>query len=285
MKIIVTGSCGFVGERLCQKLRFNGHVVIEIDRKFGHEITHENVFEDIDSVDLIIHLAAKSFVPDSFNIPVQFYQTNILGTLNVLELARKTKAKVLYFSSYIYGIPNELPVSEKHKVSPHNPYAQSKLMSEGLCFAYYRDFGVHSIIFRPFNIYGKGQSDYFLIPSIFNQIDSGEVSLLDPDPKRDYVHVEDVTEAVIQTVKKDFSGCETYNIGTGISVSVRDLVNLIKEHCKTKFEVTYKNNARRNEVSDCYADIAKAKKELNWLPKININEGIKKIVKEYGYDK
>ncbi len=285
MKIVVTGSEGFIGKNLCPKLTSNGHEIIRFDNKLGHDITETSLFNENYESGIIIHLAAKSFVPDSYINPIDLYKTNITGTLNVLEYARKNKSKVIFFSSYIYGTPNQLPVKETHSKNPHNPYAQSKSIGEELCFAYYRDFGVPSIIFRPFNIYGNGQRDSFLIPSIMKQIKTGVVNLANASPKRDYIYKDDIVDAVITAVDSDFNACEAYNLGTGVSISVDELTKIISKHCKYNFKVSYKNEIRQNEVDDCFADISKIKKQLNWFPKVGITEGIVKLLKEYNYDK
>lgn len=281
MDILVTGSKGFLGKKICERLRVLGYNVDEIDFGNGQDINKLETFSPFSSAKLIIHLAAKSYVPDSMNNPIDFYNTNIIGTLNVLETARKNQARVIFFSSYIYGNPEFLPVTEIHSKNPHNPYAQSKLIGEDLCFAYYRDFNVPSIVFRPFNIYGPGQVGNFLFPTILNQISSGKIKLKDPLPKRDYIHCDDIVEAVVQAVKKDELKFETFNLGTGVSFSVKDIMDIIRLNSQSNFDVEFENVSRKSEVLDCYADITKTKKLLNWTPAKNLETGIKELLKIY----
>ena len=118
----------------------------------------------------MFHLSSRTFVPDYDRNPRDCYNSNILRTINVLELCRKDQAKIFYVSSYVYGKPKTLPIDEKHRVRAFNPYAQGKLISENLCQGYNRDFGVKVIILRPFNVYGILQKAEFLIPSIIKQI-------------------------------------------------------------------------------------------------------------------
>lgn len=280
MDILVTGNAGFIGKVLCKKLTTDGHTIFGMDYLSGYDITNMDTFKNVKKADIIIHLAAKSFVPDSFNNPGSFYKTNILGTLNVLETARITKAKVIFFSSYIYGNPQNLPVTETHSINPHNPYAQSKYIGEELCRGYFRDFGVPVTVFRPFNIYGNGQNENFLIPTILKQIKSGTVNLADPNPKRDYIHVNDIADAVVCAVNKNFNGFEIFNLGTGVSYSVDELVNIIKKFSKFEFTAHYKKQVRQLEINDCYADTNKAKTLLGWEAKINLEEGIKNLLNE-----
>jgi UDP-glucose 4-epimerase len=279
MNITITGSAGFLGKLICKKLEMIGHKLIKIDFANGQDITEPEVFSNTKGSELFIHLAAKSYVPDSMNNPADFYHTNIFGTLNVLEAARKNNARVIFFSSYIYGNPEFLPVTENHPYNPHNPYAQSKLIGEDLCRAYFRDFGVPTIIFRPFNIYGPGQGDNFLIPTILKQINSGYVRLMDPNPKRDYIHCDDIVEAVAIAAEMSDSKFEIFNLGNAVSISVEDIVKVIKKYCRSEFDVYYENSVRKTEVSDCYADIKKANQILNWTPKKSFETGIIELLK------
>ena len=227
MIIVVTGSKGFVGRYLTRALLDKGYKVIEIDLISGFDITNWSEVKDIPRFDVLIHLAAKSFVPDSFINPSSFYKTNFLGTLNALELCKKYKAKMVYASSYVYGKPNYLPIDESHQVNAFNPYAQSKIIGEHLCKGYNRDFGIPVIILRPFNIFGFGQNYNFLIPSIIKQAKSGKILLKDPEPKRDFIYIDDMIEAYIKCIEYNDSSFEIFNIGFGKSYSVKEIVNMV----------------------------------------------------------
>jgi nucleoside-diphosphate-sugar epimerase len=280
MRILITGSEGFIGSKLCSKIETQGFDMVKLDHIIGHDITNPETFENITTPSVIVHLASLSYVPDSFKNPYQFYQQNFLGTLNVLEFARKHKAKVIFFSSYLYGRPDQLPVNESHELNPHNPYAESKRIGEILCEAYQRDFGVNTIIFRPFNIYGPGQNSNFLIPTIIKQIKAGNVHLMDATPKRDYIHVDDIVNAVLKAITNSQVHNEILNLGSGKSYSVDEIVQVIKSFSPIEFNVSYEDNARKNEVPDCYADISKTQVLLNWNPEINIHDGIKTLIEE-----
>ena len=280
MRVVITGSAGFIGSKLCSKLETSGFDIEMLDHKNGQDITIPETFEKLNPPCVIVHLASLSYVPDSFKDPYRFYQQNILGTLNILEFARKHNAKVIFFSSYLYGKPEQLPVNEAHKLNPHNPYAESKRIGENLCEAYYRDFGVNAIIFRPFNIYGSGQNPNFLIPTILNQIKTGSVKLMDAAPKRDFIHVNDVVNAVLNAIENSEINFGKFNLGSGKSYSVNQIVQIIKEHSPVEFNVSYSENVRKNEVPDCIADISKTKTALKWTPEISIHKGIKKLIED-----
>jgi nucleoside-diphosphate-sugar epimerase len=278
--IAVTGSSGFIGRHLLGALREQQYNIIEIDIEKDLDISDWSKARNIPHFDIMIHLAAKTFVPDSFKRPHEFYFVNQSSTLNVLELARINSASVIYFSSYLYGTPEYLPIDEKHPLKPHNPYAQSKIICEKICEGYYRDFGVPVIIFRPFNIYGPGQNSSFLIPGIIEQQKSGKILLKDPRPKRDFIHVSDIIYAVMLAIKIENSGLQTFNLGTGKSYSVEEIVNLIIKYYGKRTVVKYTNEYRPGEVLDTIADIRKITTVLKWSPSINIEKGLDALLEK-----
>lgn len=276
--VAITGSSGFVGKYLVKKLLGNGYRVIELDVDKGIDLLDIKSVSLINKFDIIVHLASKSFVPLSFENPYEFYHDNYCMTLNVLELAKKNKAKVIFFSSYLYGNPEYLPIDENHPLRPHNPYAQTKLISEKLCEGYNRDFKVPIIIFRPFNIYGPGQNKNFLIPSIIAQISSGKIELNDPRPKRDFVHVSDVVNAVAAAVKFENFDFEIINLGSGKSISVKELTEKISTILDTKPQITFTNIVRNGEILDTISNIAKAKQLLKWDSQMDLESGLKELL-------
>lgn len=278
MIVAVTGSSGFIGKNLVERLKLSGHEVLRLDISEGIDILDWNNLEKIKSFDVLVHLAAKSFVPDSYIYPHAFYQVNVLGTLNMLELARKNKAKFIFVSSYVYGTPKYLPIDESHPLDSFNPYAASKIIGEELCRSFHRFFNLNTLIVRPFNIYGIGQNSNFLISSIFEQAKEGKVILKDSRPKRDYIFIDDVIEALKICVIKDINGLETINLGSGISYSVLEIVQIVNSFYSNTLQIHFTGEERTNEVLDTVADISNAFKILNWKPQISLLEGIKKII-------
>ena len=278
MKIAVTGSSGFVGSRLFRKLIELNHEVFEIDITNGTDILDWAQLEKISEFDLLIHLAAQTFVPESYKRPRQFYFTNIVGTINALELCRIHKAKIIYTSSYVYGNPNYLPVDETHPAQAFNPYSESKIIGERLCKRYHLDFGLKAIILRPFNIYGPGQNNRFLISSIVKQARKGDVVLKDPLPKRDLLYVDDMIEAYIKAIQYEAIPFDIFNIGFGKSYSIKEIIDEVVKNFNTKFQVQFTGERRKNEIDNVVADISKAEKLLNWKPKVSFEDGIKSCV-------
>ena len=280
MRIAVTGSSGFVGRQLVKQLELSGHKVITLDITEGLDLTNLEQIRETPSVDYIFHLAARTFVPAAFKDPQSFYQTNLISTLNALELCRRDSARFIYASSYVYGDPNYLPIDEQHPTGAHNPYAQSKLMGEELCHAYWRDFSISSCILRPFNIYGPKQPGAFLIPEIIRQARAGSICLRDSRPKRDFIYIDDMIKAYRACLDFSVEGVETFNIGSGISVSVEDVAQIIAKLLGCE-NISFLNEHRQNEVLDTVADITKARNLLKWAPTVSFAEGIKNCLQSY----
>lgn len=279
MRILITGNKGFIGTYLTQKLQSAGYELVLCDLSDGIDIKNRNEISQIEGVDVVIHLANLSFVPASFVEPVLFYETNFITTLNMLELCRQNNARLIFFSSYMYGTPDYQPIDENHPKRAYNPYAQTKLISESLCEGYNRDFKVPVTILRPFNIYGKGQNPDFLIPTIINQAKTGKIVIKDDRPKRDYIHVTDVVEAVHAIIKTPAtSEMQIYNLGSGKSYSVKEVIELVCANFENKIEYTCTNEIRQNEVMDTIADISRIKNETGWKPAISLEEGIKELI-------
>ena len=279
MKILITGFSGFIGKYLLERLEQTPHELILLDIANGCNICDWEQVKHITGIDTIVHLANLSFVPASYEEPKKFYESNYLSTLNMLELCRLNHAKMIFFSSYIYGNPQYQPVDEKHPIQAFNPYAQTKVICESLCQGYNRDFKVPVTIFRPFNIYGKGQNPDFLIPTIIQQAKKGSIVIKDDRPKRDYIHVKDIVEAVYTAIEsKNSATLQTYNLGTGVSYSVKEIIDMVRGLFNSDIEYQCKNEIRPNEVMDTIADISKIKSELNWEPKIDIIEGLKMMI-------
>ncbi len=276
MRVVITGSSGFIGSYLSSNLEKSSDIEFQLlDINLGVDICDWNQVRDI-KADVIVHLANKSFVPDSYEKPKEFYQVNIQSTLNMLELSRLNNARLIYLSSYVYGHPDYLPIDENHPIKAFNPYAQSKVICEDLCRGYARDFKVPITIFRPFNIYGKGQNENFLIPSILDQIKKGsKVVIKDERPKRDYIHVLDVVSAIEHMLSyKQSADLEIYNLGSGLSYSVKEVVGMIAKTHDQDVDLVSLNEYRPNEVLDTIANIDKLLK-TGWNLKYSLAEGLK----------
>lgn len=278
-KILITGSNGFIGRTLNLRLLKDGFETEGIDLP-QHDISNTSCFDKFlgKRFSHVIHLAGKTFVPDSWKDPSSFYQINLTGTINVLEFCRKSGAGLTYLSSYIYGSPEYLPVDENHPVKVMNPYGHSKLLADSTCQFYSNNFNLKISILRPFNAYGPGQASHFIIPKIIEMIlnpSIEEVTVMDLRPRRDYVYIDDLVDAIFRTISGNQG---IYNVGSGKSISVEELVmttmrlsGIFKPYMSTGTE-------RQNEIFDLYAGIEKIQNQLEWKPTTSLEEGLRKCI-------
>jgi nucleoside-diphosphate-sugar epimerase len=280
--ILVTGSAGFIGSALVRQLNDIGHHVIEFDVAQGDITSYQELvpYHEM-GIQHIFHLAGKTFVPDSWKDPFGFYHVNVMGTINILELCRKTGARLTYVSSYLYGQPDYLPVDENHPVKSYNPYSHSKVVADTTCQFYAGQFDIPVTIFRPFNAYGPGQSPLFIIPEIIGKVfDPAQpvLEVMDLRPRRDYIYLDDLLEAFLLSLGKTDG---IYNLGSGYSRSVAEIVELVFQYSGITKEVRAMGNNRPNEIFDLYADFSKLNHQFQWVPKTSFESGIKKCVDHY----
>jgi GDP-4-dehydro-6-deoxy-D-mannose reductase len=277
--IAITGASGFIGSHLVNRLRGEGIEPVLLTRSAGFDICEVDSLASAPPVDAVVHLAGRTFVPASHQDVNGFMQTNVTGTLNSLEFCRQRNARFVFLSSYVYGRPERLPVDETHPTGHWNPYAASKLVGEELCHAFADCFGVCGVILRLFNAYGPGQSNHFLIPKIVSGARSGEISLHSSKPKRDYVHVTDAVDAIVRSLScRD--GLRTFNVGSGVSHSVREIVDIIVDSMSPTnppISVSYSEQERANEVMDVVANWGLIHRELGWEPTIPLQTGLTQL--------
>ena len=292
-KVIVTGGAGFIGSNLVDRLIELGYRVLVIDNEYSdaHESFYwnenaENYKYDITNYDLIeplfkgvkyvFHLAAEARIQPAIKNPVTSVNINVVGTCNILQAARTHGVeRVIYSStSAAYGLKNAPPLKESMPNDCLNPYSVSKVAGEELCRMYTELFGLKTITFRYFNVYGERQptkGQYAPVIGLFlKQKESGlDMTVVgDGLQTRDYTHVSDVVSANIAASKCADGFGEVYNIGCGRSYSVLDLVEMIGG--------SYKHiPARLGESRHTQANIEKSKKVLNWNPKVQLEDWLK----------
>ncbi len=280
MKILVTGSEGFIGKALVSKLILSGYELVGFDFKDG-DIAQKGILDHLknEGIGHVIHLAAKTFVPESWKEPFDFYRVNLLGTTNVLDFCRSNDASLTYISSYLYGAPEYLPVDENHPLKAHNPYSHSKIIADDTC-RYFRDhFNIPVTIFRPFNVYGPGQELRFLIPKIIKQLQDPSIpaiEVMDLKPKRDYLFIDDMVDALILSIS---GPKDTYNLGSGQSESVKEIIDMLISLTGIHKPIKSSEQERTDEINDLYADITKVRAQLGWEPKVSLEEGLRRSLR------
>lgn len=280
-RLLVTGHTGFIGSVLCSALRKDGRFeLVGVSRSNGKNLLDSEVLIGLPLIDKIIHLAGSVGVLQSWDKPLDSFQNNIIPTLHVLEFARTHAIPVIHMSSYLYGEPKHLPIDEAHPIDCRNPYAESKRQAEMLCEAYARYFGLSVTILRPFNVYGPGQTQDNLIPYIIMQAkEKSSIQVKDLRPKRDYLYVDDLVNALLEVIHSEQNGLETYNLGFGRSYSVREVIDIVLNLIDKQISIHSTGQHRQNEIMDCVCDSRKFSEQFGWKPQVTLEEGIKKSLK------
>jgi len=314
MKTLITGGAGFIGSYLCEKYTKEAHTVLCLDNFLSgnllnvrHLLDYRNFklikgdVRDFDlleriirDVDVVFHLAAQIHVDRSYVEPRLTYEINVMGTQNVLEVARIYDVKkVIHTStSEVYGSAQYVPIDEKHPLDAPHPYGASKIAADRMCNAYVQTYGMDISIPRFFNIFGPRQRDigYGGVISIFTRRVLNNIPPViygDGRQTRDYTYIEDAIRA-FDLVLNHKSRLEPINIGSGKEVSIIDLANMIIDLCGKKREIKPVHvEPRIGEVKQLIADARKAKKILGWETKYDLKEGLKAFIqwyKKYGQE-
>ncbi|MBI2938160.1 MAG: GDP-mannose 4,6-dehydratase [Thaumarchaeota archaeon] len=311
MKILVTGGAGFIGSSLCEKFVKEEHTVYCLDNFLSGSLTNvkhlldyrnfklikgdirdtellEKVMHD---VEVVFNLAAQVHVDRSYVEPKLTLDINVLGTQNVLEMARLHDCtKVIQASSSeVYGSAMQVPITETHPLNAPHPYGASKIAADRLCYAYGKTYGLNVCIPRFFNTYGPRQKDvgYGGVISIFTRrVLSGFPPVIygSGAQTRDYIYIDDAVHAYDLLFKHEKPLLEPINFGSGKEVSIAELARLIIKHCgKSKDLKPVHISPRIGEVERLIADSSRAKELLGWVPKVNIEEGIERFIQQYRY--
>ena len=276
-KILITGSSGFIGKNLIDKLK-NYQILYDSKNKKHFNLYLTSLIKKQTKVDVVIHTAGKTPY-SNFLTYKDFFENNLFSTLHVLDFCVKNKVKKLIFlSSYVYGISTKKKVNENHKIKPNTPYSMSKYLSEQLCEFYHRFYGLNIIILRPFNIYGKYQKKGFFISNVINSLNTDKPILVkNRKSKRDFLYVDDLTKLILKLIKLDFD-FDIFNVGSGRSYSFEEIIKMIEKISRKSINVIYEEDSS-SLIPDIVCDISKIKKKVGWKPKIQLNKGLSNILK------
>lgn len=306
MRILVTGADGFIGSHLAEALvdqgeevrafvRYNAFnswgwldtvdedVQDAIDVFLGDVRDPNGVREAMRGIDVVYHLAALISIPYSYHSPDTYVDTNVTGTLNILQAAQDLGTeKIMHTStSEVYGSAQFVPITEAHPLQGQSPYAASKIGADQMALSFYRSFDTPVAVIRPFNTYGPRQSTRAVIPTIITQIASGRrtLELGNLHPTRDFSYVKDTVRGFMAVADSDEANGEVINVGSGFEISIGDLVDLIAEAMGVEVSVETdeeRTRPEKSEVDRLYADISKAEELLGWTPTHRGRDGFKR---------
>jgi nucleoside-diphosphate-sugar epimerase len=282
LKVFVTGEKGFIGSNIIKYFQKSGITNANNQNnskkttKSRINILEKNQLQQIENVDAIVHLASKTSIKNSINNPYETYYTNIIGTLNILDFAKERKiSQIINISTYVYGKPIYLPIDEKHPIHPHSPYNKSKILAENLCKNYSKDYGIDIVTLRPFYIYGPLSNPHSFIPLIIQQIrKNGKVFLSQENTKRDFLFIDDFINLISKILNNFPEGYNVYNVGSGKSNRLEDIINVIEKIMHQEIEIHYDKSIRPNDIIEMVADITQITKIFDWKPQIDIEKGL-----------
>ena len=308
--ILVTGADGFIGSHLTEALIRQGHNVRafilynsfnswgwldhcgeDVKGKFevfaGDIRDPHGVKEAMKGCDTVLHLAALIAIPYSYHSPDTYMDTNIKGTLNMLQAARELGVqRVIHTStSEVYGTARFVPITEEHPLQGQSPYSASKIGADQLAYSFFASFGLPVVIARPFNTYGPRQSARAVIPTIVTQIASGQrqIKLGAVSPTRDFSYVQDTVAGFIAALNSDQGLGEVVNFGSNFEISIGETARLIAEAMNTEIEIITDEARLRpenSEVERLLADNTKARRLFGWQPSYGGREGFKRGLAE-----
>jgi len=301
-RVAVVGGAGFIGSHVVQELLSEGSDVLVLDDLFAgkEEFVPEEVqFEKLDIVeddigstlsefdpDALVHLAAIHYIPYCNDHPEEAVDVNTMGTRRVLEAARNfdNLEAVTFASSAAVYPPREGPNKEASELGPMDIYGKTKLLGEDLLELFYEETGVPSTALRLFNVYGNRETNMHLIPAVLEQVEEEETSieLGNMTPKRDFIHVTDVARAFTTALKSFEGGFDSFNVGTGVEHSVRDVAEMIIDASGKRLDIEQdQDRVRESDRPFLQADVSKIQSELGWQPEVTFENGVTRLVDNY----
>jgi NAD dependent epimerase/dehydratase len=306
-KVLVTGGGGFIGAHLCKALvsdgadvrallRYNSRndhgaldwlepqVSREVEAVLGDLRDPESVAAAVRSCEVVFHLAAQIAIPYSYVNPRDFFETNVIGSLNVAQasVVHGVERLVHTSTSEVYGTPQTVPISEDHELRAQSPYAASKVGADKLMDSFHRSFGLPVVVLRPFNTYGPFQSARAIIPTIVSQaLAGGPVKLGSLHPRRDLTFVSDTAAGFIAAAQADAAVGRTLQLGTGSDVSIGELVELVGGILGRDLDVELEEERIRppqSEVERLLSSPELAREASGWTPTVDLHDGLERTV-------
>ena len=307
-RVLVTGADGFIGSHLAERLLTEGANVrafclynsqgswgwldeLRAEKRDGLEVELGDIRDErlvrqaCRDVEVVFHLAALIAIPYSYMAPGSFVDTNVRGTLHVLEGAREAGCRrVIHTStSEVYGTPDSIPIREDHPLQGQSPYSATKIAADKLCEAYARSFETPVIVLRPFNTYGPRQSARAVLPTILTQLmaKKGQIRLGSLAPRRDFTYVDDTVDAFVRAATADLEPGEVIQLGSGKAYSVGEVFELACRVLGVEAETevsTERLRPERSEVQVLLSDPTRARERLGWKAQTPLEVGLERTV-------
>lgn len=299
-KILVTGGAGFIGSHVVELLCNRGYQVIVVDDlRFGYEAFIDKrakflkfslsnltlLKKALNGVDVVMHLAGSSIIEFSYSNPLEYFENNLMNSINLVEAMREARVnKIIYSStSSVYGQPKKNPIKETMTTNPLNAYSSSKLAFEQALNSYFYSYGLESVTLRYYNAYGPRDEQRPRTRAVPMWIEA----ILDKKPIpwywqgrqiRDYVYVGDIAKAHVAVL--NLPGINCFNIGSGKGVLMKDVLHALEKIVGKKFE-TIDMGERKGDPMKSFADISKIKKTVGWSPKVSLEQGLRQTLEYY----
>ena len=271
--VLITGGSGFIGRPLVRKLEGQGFSVIA-PQSSCRRVENEDYWAELPPTDQVIHLAAKSVVLDSWQNALPHLRVNVMGTACALRYCQQHNARLIILSSFFYDTKNHAPFSETDPLAAQNPYGLSKLLAENLAVNFSQLWGIPLVCLRASNVFGPGQSNEYIISSIVEQICAGQsITIRDGTPRRDFLFIDDLIDVLLRLLNRP-SVEGIYNVGSGISHSVENVINIAQKLAGTDLPVICSDQVRDNEIFDSQIDITKLSGAISWHPQWPLNKGL-----------
>ncbi len=303
-KLLITGGAGFIGSHLADRLlKTKNYVTVydNLDEYYSNKrgnvvhnlgnpnfafvaediLNYETLSEYVDGVDVVFHMAAQPGVGFSMKNPEKTLMINVLGTLNVLEAAKKAGVRRVVFasSSSVYGTPRYRPLDEDHPTVPISTYGASKLAAENLCRIYHDQFGLEVVILRYHTVYGPRQRPDMAINRWARQVFHKKPITVygDGSQTRDFTYIEDIISGTLRASEVGGIGGEVFNIGGGRSVTLTETIDMLADTMGMDIEVNHEPS-RTGDVNATHADTRKAHRVLDFQPQVQLEEGLARFV-------
>lgn len=276
MKILLTGSTGFIGRAVAARLTRLGVPFAPLTG----DVRERASFEAHEDCDRVLHLAGVTRTGSGAEEQQRLFEVNVLGTQNAMSFCARGDRAILFAGTCCYGVPKVVPTPETEPITYFEPYSFSKWFSEQALGAWNEFFGLRGMIFRIFNVYGPEQPERFLIPDLIRKIRDGNLTVYNFEAVRDFIYVDDLAELMVAAATGPLHGMRIVNAGSGRGASVGEVTALMRELCALDRE--FEDEGRPERIPVSVADMGLARRLWDWSPATPLREGLARVLRAHG---